>query len=84
MLTATDANGRISKVEFYSGTKLLHTQYEGNYSYPRTNVPLNLLLPSLKLSIIMVLQLHLHESATGYQKITGRQITTVYHLLLKT
>jgi hypothetical protein len=36
---ATDADGTISKVEFYNGTKLLHTEYNGPYSYWWKNVP---------------------------------------------
>jgi hypothetical protein len=36
---ATDQDGTISKVEFYNGTKLLHTEYNGTYSYSWTNVP---------------------------------------------
>ncbi len=35
---ATDADGTIRKVEFYNGTKLLHTEYNGTYSYSWTNV----------------------------------------------
>ncbi|WP_157580638.1 Ig-like domain-containing protein [Segetibacter koreensis] len=39
LATATDPDGSISKVEFYSGTKLLHTEYNGTYSYSWSNVP---------------------------------------------
>ncbi len=39
LATATDANGTISKVQFYNGTTLLHTEYQGTYSYSWTNVP---------------------------------------------
>ncbi len=36
---ATDVDGTISKVEFYNGPKLLHTEYNGTYSYSWSNVP---------------------------------------------
>lgn len=39
LATATDVDGTISKVQFYNGTKLLHTEYQGTYSYSWTNVP---------------------------------------------
>ncbi len=37
--TATDSDGTISKVQFYNGTTLLATEYQGTYSYSWTNVP---------------------------------------------
>jgi len=37
--TAADVDGTISRVQFYNGTKLLHTEYQGTYSYAWTNVP---------------------------------------------
>ncbi len=36
---ASDSDGTISKVEFYNGTYLLHTEYQGTYSYSWSNVP---------------------------------------------
>ncbi len=35
---ASDADGTISRVQFYNGTKLLHTEYQGIYSYSWSNV----------------------------------------------
>jgi len=37
---ATDNDGAISKVEFYNGTKLLHTEYKAPYGFAWRNVPL--------------------------------------------
>lgn len=37
--TASDADGSISKVEFYSGTTLLHTEYVTPYGFKWRNVP---------------------------------------------
>src|SRR5205085_7437586 len=39
LASAYDVDGTISKVEFYNGTKLLHTEYNGTYSYSWNNVP---------------------------------------------
>jgi len=36
---ASDADGTISKVEFYNGTVLLHTEYEFPYGFTWNNVP---------------------------------------------
>ncbi len=36
---ATDKDGTISKVQFYNGSNLLHTEYYGTYSYSWSNVP---------------------------------------------
>ncbi len=37
--TASDANGRITKVEFYNGSILLHTEYKLPYTYQWQNLP---------------------------------------------
>ncbi|MBA2563178.1 MAG: T9SS type A sorting domain-containing protein [Chitinophagaceae bacterium] len=37
--TATDVDGKISKVEFYNGSTLLHTEYYTPYTYTWNNVP---------------------------------------------
>src|SRR5205085_8488688 len=36
---ATDADGRITKVEFYNGSSLLHTEFKVPYTYSWENVP---------------------------------------------
>ncbi|MEJ7683886.1 MAG: Ig-like domain-containing protein [Segetibacter sp.] len=36
---ATDKDGTISKVQFYNGGKLLHTEYHGLYTFTWNNVP---------------------------------------------
>ena len=45
--TARDEDGTITKVEFYNGTHLLHTEYVAPYSFkwsrvPQENIPLPL------------------------------------------
>jgi hypothetical protein len=37
--TATDKDGTISKVQFYNGTRLLHTEYVAPYSFKWSHVP---------------------------------------------
>lgn len=36
---ATDGDGTISKVEFYNGSKWLHTEFQGTFTYTWKNVP---------------------------------------------